>query len=178
MDLNDHQEIQAVLDKVVKSRTDDDADTPRWKWLSPQPRYWTEGLHFAIFLPRGADGTAQISDENLYSENLPAVERMLQIHGLMHAARVQVALWRKPIRAVLKSFTVLEKAAQSKLNKTSLQATRLVLDTEIGGILSAAVEEHGWVFGATLNQQAMNAGWAEQDLVEITSALAPILRRT
>lgn len=48
-----------------------------------------------------------------------------------------------------------------------MSISRLVLDVEVGGLLYAAVEGRGWVFAATLNQQAMNKGNAEKHLVDI-----------
>jgi len=76
-----------------------------------------------------------------------------------------VDLWEKLIPEVHRSFLVLETFARSEPTQKPLRLTRLVLDVEVGGILYTAVQDHGWVFAATLNQQAMNKGRAEEGTI-------------
>jgi hypothetical protein len=143
-----------------------------------------EGLHFAMFLPIGPGGVAEISDNNPWEVNRDGLITTLRIYGLGHsskgksgggalsaadlelAADNQVELWKQGIAEIEKSFRQVEKAARER-TKRPVSLSRLVLDVEVGGVLYAALEGNGWIFAATLNQQSMNEGGAEKQLAEI-----------
>jgi hypothetical protein len=144
-----------------------------------------EGLHLAVCLPAGADGSPQLSGPNPRHVNKEALKTTIRIYGLErclatqpsdstltaaelldHAAEEQVRLWETGIPEVDRSFHRMEKAAMQRYGRP-INLKRLVLDVEVGGVLYAAVEGYGWIFAATLNQQAMNKGNAEQQLTSI-----------
>jgi hypothetical protein len=131
----------------------------------------SEGLHFAVFLPRAPDLPG-----NPQAVNQAALETMIRVHGWgdRHTVEEQVRLWKERIPEIGQSFRALDSAAQAEQPERRL--TRLVVDVEVGGVLYAAIEDHGWVFAATLSQQAMNNGRAERQLVEIIHRLGDWLR--
>jgi hypothetical protein len=86
-----------------------------------------------------------------------------------------VELWNNVVDKIHRSYQTLTEAAISRADRKSLRLTRLVLDVEMGGILYAAVADFGWVFAATLNQQAMNHGQAEESLSRIVHGLLGVL---
>ena len=134
-----------------------------------------ERLHYAAFLPKGFGGLPQVSSLNPRAINDGAIDKMLRLFGLNHAADEQVQLWEGRILEVHRSFQTLEEAARLRAKGRSLRVRRLVLDLEVGGVFYAAVDDHGWIFAATLNQQAMNRGWAEQQFVDLCRAVGGIL---
>jgi hypothetical protein len=144
-----------------------------------------EGLHFAVCLPARADGSPQFSGPNPRYVNKEALKTTIRIYGLEqclalqtgnaaftaaelldNAALEQVRLWEAGIPEVDRSFHRMQKAATQRYGRP-ISLKRLVLDVEVGGVLYAAVEGYGWIFAATLNQQAMNKGKAEQQLTSI-----------
>jgi hypothetical protein len=125
-----------------------------------------ECLHFAVFLRNPPDGLPSPQ-----GANMPALETMIGLYewGGRNAAAEQIGLWKERIAETAQSFQELDRAArgEARAGERDRRLTRLVLDIEVGGILCAAVEDHGWVFAATLSQQSMNSGRAERQLVEI-----------
>jgi hypothetical protein len=159
MSLEPNQKIQDVLRTIVV-----------------QPKL-LEGLHFAVFLPKGPDDAPVLSAESPRAINTRAIERMLHFHGLRHTAHDQVLLWNDIMHGVHRSFEALAADAGAKADGRPVRLTRMVLDVEMGGILYSAVDEFGWVFAATLNQQAMNHGMAEELLSRIVHQLRGVMRR-
>jgi hypothetical protein len=136
-----------------------------------------EGLHYAVFLPRGPDGLPLMSFGNSRVVNDKAIETMLRLLGIGHPPEEQVRLWDGCILDLHRSFQSLETFAQSKAKGRDPHLARLVLDLEVGGVFYAAVDDFGWLFAATLNQQSMNDGRAEAQLSKIGRALRSVLSR-
>jgi hypothetical protein len=137
-----------------------------------------EGLHFAAFLSPRPDGSPEEPAENRQAVNEEALWTMLKLHNLGHGVKDQVGLWNKLIPEVHRSFLAVQKGVSSRADGNPRSLKRLVLDVEVGGVMYAPIEDRGWVFAATLNQQTMNDGSAEQNLLEIVVKLSNILRPT
>jgi hypothetical protein len=83
----------------------------------------------------------------------------------------QVSAWMSLVSAVGNSFQSLDKGSALKGMDNMLRASRLVLDIEVGGFIFGAVGAEGWLFAATLNQQAMNSGEAENLFIDVAGVL-------
>ncbi len=146
-----------------------------------------EGLHFAWCLPSAPDGSLQLSGARLRAVNKEALKTTIRIYGLERCLTLQtndtiltaklsywtaqpmsqVRLWETGIPEIDQHAHRQMEVTQPGRRATPMRLKRLVLDVEVGGVLYAAVEGYGWVFAATLNQQAMNKGKAEEQLASI-----------
>ncbi len=139
-------------------------------------------LDYAVFLPRdrasGKDWQTPPPRNSWVCVARHTLEGVLHRYGLNHARDEQLDSWNAVLPEVHESFWQLEAARRESAKAGPSRATRLVLDIDMGGLLYAAVGEHGWVFAATLHQQAMNNGRAERELTEIVHRLGAILERT
>ena len=134
-----------------------------------------ESLHFAVVLPSGMGGLPTIPEIVPHVVNESTLATMLSLHNLRHGVSDQVLLWRKLVPDVHRSFLALESSTPVRPDRKPRRLQRLVLDVEVGGILYAPIGDCGWVFAATLNQQAMNDGSAEQDLIRMVNKLGDVL---
>lgn len=131
------------------------------------------GLDYVVYLERDGDRPGQVLEANSATRNPANLEKALREQALTHSVVRQKELWNDAIGAVHDSFMRIQRLPDS--DGKPVKMSRLVLDVEIGGLLYAAVGEHGWVFAATLSQKSMNDSRAEADLVDVVADLARIL---
>jgi len=151
-------DVERILDLVVRD-----------------PSY---GLDYAVFL-RDNPLCGNYSADSIVARAVgPSLERQLgvvpgdppeQKPGFGRTAKAQREWWDAAINSVRESFQHIKKIIQTP--KDEVTPTRLVFDVEMGGLLCALADENGWVFAATLSQEAMNDGYAERGLVKLVQEL-------
>jgi hypothetical protein len=138
----------------------------------------SDGLDYAVFLAR--DPQDEKAPPRLPQREECGVNRALQSvldrYGLGHKPEEQLAAWDGVLPRIHASFLALEVSRKASAQGGPVRATCLVLDIDMGGLLYAAVGELGWVFAATLHQEAMNNGRAERELVEIVRDITQLLK--
>jgi hypothetical protein len=125
------------------------------------------GLQFIAFIP---DSHLETAFPGAWPQtaNLRNIEALIRLHGLdflEHTAERQVEIWRRSVAPIANFFNKLKNPELPEADGASSSLTRIVLDVETGGLFYAPVGSHGWVFGATLDQQPMNSGQAEKHFV-------------
>lgn len=131
-----------------------------------------DGLDYAVYLSkRGRHATTvlEVQDADLKAISNTLRDSLARL-GLPHNDAHQVDLWRQVLPKIYHSFQEVQRLqVRNPLpdDKPPLRLERLVLDVEVGGLLLAVVGDQGWIFAATLDQQAMNDGSAERALAEL-----------
>jgi hypothetical protein len=130
-------------------------------------------LQYIVFIPMASPNT------NMAAYNEGEIKKMIDLHGLDrvgHRPQSQIKLWNERIAAVARFYEALGGAEAVKAEGISLSPTRLVLDVEVGGLFYTTVGSYGWLFAATLDQQPLNSGLAEQHLIRIRDELLRSLK--
>ena len=125
-------------------------------------------LQYIVFMP------AASLNAILIAHNEGEIEKMIDLHGLDrigHRPQSQIRLWNERIAAVARLYEALGSAEAVRSEGISLSPTRLILDVEVGGLFYITVGSYGWLFAATLDQQPLNTGLAEQHLIGIKDEL-------
>jgi hypothetical protein len=139
-----------------------------------------DGLQFVVFVPDRRLGEA-FSDAWPHAANLRAIEALIRLHGLEalgHTAERQVEIWQQSVAPVANFFSKLWSLEPLEADGAPSSLTRVVLDAEVGGLFYGTVGSYGWLFAATLDQQPLNTGLAEQHFAAAVKHIAGALDET
>jgi hypothetical protein len=133
-----------------------------------------EYIQLMVFYPKEPRNSVSSLVDGIDAVNVRAIKLLQHDFGYSASDDMesqQISSWMSLVSAVGNSFQSLDKGSALKGINNMLRANRLVLDIEVGGFIFGVVGTEGWLFAATLNQQAMNSGEAENLFIDVAGVL-------